>query len=159
MPSAISSPREPVEIDSISIGLPPLPSRMIEPLPNARSIWDSAASSALVLSIPPPSTTRSVLWAIFPPYDWNSQTGNTLVAIIHPAASKLDQCTRFVLGSQDVLAGREGDGPGPAPGVRVLAGFGGRTCDPPRADRIGGDDFGAIEREERHKKKPCRACN
>src|SRR5262252_8842102 len=66
MPSAISRPSEPVETASTSIGLPPLPSRMIEPLPNARSIWDSAASSALFLSIPPPSTTRSALSVILP---------------------------------------------------------------------------------------------
>ena len=56
---------EPLEMVSISTGLPPLPSRMIEPLPKARSIWESAASSAFDLSITPPSTTRNAL-AMFP---------------------------------------------------------------------------------------------
>jgi hypothetical protein len=32
---------------------------MIEPLPKARSIWESAASSAFVLSMDDPSTIRS----------------------------------------------------------------------------------------------------
>ena len=66
MPSAMSSPSEPVEMVSISIGFEPLPRRMIEPLPNARSIWESAASSAFDLSIAPPSTTRNWFCAIFP---------------------------------------------------------------------------------------------
>src|ERR1700730_11519681 len=66
MPSAISSPSDPVGTVSTSIVLLFLPSRMIEPLPKARSIWESAASSAFVLSIMlAPSTTRNVAgWAI-----------------------------------------------------------------------------------------------
>src|SRR5215217_4473952 len=55
----MSRPREPDGTVSISIALLFLPRRMIEPLPKARSIWESAASSALVLSIDDPSTTRS----------------------------------------------------------------------------------------------------
>src|SRR5688500_9437979 len=60
-PSAMSRPSEPVEMVAISTTLPSRPSRMIEPLPKARSIWLSAASSAFVLSIPVLlfSTTRS----------------------------------------------------------------------------------------------------
>src|SRR5258707_12963199 len=106
MPSAISSPREPVEIASIPLGLPPLPRRMIEPLPNARSIWDSAASSALVLSIPPPSTTRSVLWAILPSLCLEF-ADRQHPCCHHPPCRQRSKiiCTRFVLGSQDVLAG------------------------------------------------------
>jgi hypothetical protein len=51
MPSAMSSPSEPVDVDSISAtGLSP-PSRMIEPLPNCRSIWASAESSAFCRSL------------------------------------------------------------------------------------------------------------
>src|SRR3954451_16988910 len=47
----MSSPSEPVETVSISTGFAPLPSRMIEPLPNARSICDSAASIAFDFSL------------------------------------------------------------------------------------------------------------
>ena len=64
MPSAMSSPSEPVETVSMSMALAFLPSFMIEPLPKARSIWDSAASSALDLSIEAPSTTRRAAGAI-----------------------------------------------------------------------------------------------
>ena len=48
-----------LEITSTSAAFCPLPRRMIEPLPNWRSICDNAASSALVLSTKVPSTTRS----------------------------------------------------------------------------------------------------
>src|SRR5437660_11639533 len=57
----MSRPSEPVGIVSISTACLPL-SRMIEPLPKARSIWDRAASSALVLSTEGPSTTRRFGW-------------------------------------------------------------------------------------------------
>ena len=51
MPSAMSSPMEPVEIASMSsAGVEP--SRMIEPLPKLRSICASADSSAFCLSMP-----------------------------------------------------------------------------------------------------------
>src|ERR1700716_1252808 len=102
MPSAISSPSEPVGTVSTSMVLLFLPSRMIEPLPKARSIWESAASSAFVLSIMlAPSTTRNVAgWAI----------ATLLMAMIlraHNAgcdgAPSRNQCTLFVLGSQYVL--------------------------------------------------------
>ncbi len=58
MPSAMSSPSEPVDIASTSIVLSFLPSRMIEPLPNWRSIWLKAADRAFDLSMDDPSTTR-----------------------------------------------------------------------------------------------------
>ena len=58
MPSAMSSPRDPVEMASTSMRLSLAPSRMMEPLPKFLSIWASAASSAFCLSMPPPSTTR-----------------------------------------------------------------------------------------------------
>ena len=51
MPSAMSRPSEPVGTVAISTSGSFLPSRMIEPLPKARSIWPSAASSAFDLSI------------------------------------------------------------------------------------------------------------
>src|SRR3954447_11643420 len=61
-PSAMSSPSEPVDTVSISTGFWPLPSRMIDPLPKARSIWDRAASRAFVLSMDEPSTRRRADW-------------------------------------------------------------------------------------------------
>src|SRR4051794_23209690 len=104
MPSAISSPSDPVGTVSTSIVLLFLPSRMIEPLPKARSIWESAASSAFVLSmLLAPSTTRNVAgWAI----------ATLLMAMILRAdnagcgaPTPRNQCTLFVLGSQYVLLG------------------------------------------------------
>src|ERR671921_1080679 len=55
-PSARSSAKAPVEIEA-TLGSPSSPMRMIEPLPNWRSICDTAASIALFLS---PATLRSV---------------------------------------------------------------------------------------------------
>ena len=57
MPSAMSRPSEPVEIASTSMLWSLAPRRMTEPLPCIFSIWESAASSAFILSIAPPSTT------------------------------------------------------------------------------------------------------
>src|ERR1700728_3210523 len=54
----MSRPSDPVGTVSISTAFWFLPRRMIEPLPNARSICDRAASSALVLSTLVPSTRR-----------------------------------------------------------------------------------------------------
>src|SRR5208283_2948404 len=59
MPSAMSSPSEPVDTVSTSIAAMFLPSRMIEPLPKLRSICESAASRAFDLSMEVPSTRRS----------------------------------------------------------------------------------------------------
>src|SRR5690606_19226330 len=50
MPSAMSSDSEPVEVDEISATGLSAPSRMIEPLPNCRSICASAEASAFSLS-------------------------------------------------------------------------------------------------------------
>ncbi|MNN36153.1 hypothetical protein D3C81_1500370 [compost metagenome] len=50
MPSAMSSPSEPVETLSISFTKPPLPSFITEPLPKARSICAIAASRARCFS-------------------------------------------------------------------------------------------------------------
>src|SRR5436190_17557792 len=54
----MSSPSEPDEIVSISIERSFLPSFITEPLPNWRSIWESAADSAFDLSMEEPSTIR-----------------------------------------------------------------------------------------------------
>src|SRR5947199_1206631 len=57
----MSSPSEPEEMVSTSMERSFLPSFITEPLPNWRSIWDSAADSALVLSMEDPSTIRSAV--------------------------------------------------------------------------------------------------
>src|SRR3979409_1565006 len=54
----MSSPSEPDEMVSTSIERSFLPSFITEPLPNWRSIWESAADRALVLSMEDPSTIR-----------------------------------------------------------------------------------------------------
>src|SRR5689334_17629387 len=54
----MSSPSEPEEIVSMSIERSFLPSFITEPLPNCRSIWESAADSAFDLSMEEPSTIR-----------------------------------------------------------------------------------------------------
>ena len=59
MPSAMSRPSEPVEMASTSTAFSFWPRRMMEPLPQFRSICEIAASSAFSLSISAPSTRRS----------------------------------------------------------------------------------------------------
>src|SRR5437660_9532670 len=77
-PSAISSPSEPEEIVSMSIERSFLPSFITEPLPNWRSIWESAADRALVLSMEDPSTIRrAVADIIRAPYGGDSRAGQT----------------------------------------------------------------------------------
>src|SRR6185437_12044521 len=61
IPSAISSPSEPDDTVSTSIERSFLPSFITLPLPNWRSIWDSAADRALLLSMEDPSTIRRAL--------------------------------------------------------------------------------------------------
>src|ERR1700686_1166881 len=103
MPSAISRPSEPVETTSMSIDLSFLPSRMIEPLPKLRSIWESAASRAFVLSMDDPSTRRSAAapaLMIRAPYGRDSEGQQRS----GPCPAMLRQhCTRSVLCSQYVL--------------------------------------------------------
>src|SRR5579863_2441362 len=68
MPSARSSPSEPVETDSISTTLPLSPSFITEPLPKARSICASAASSARCLSESPcPTSLKAALLIVDDP--------------------------------------------------------------------------------------------
>src|ERR1700738_98861 len=100
MPSAMSSPGEPVETVSISPAARLLPSRMIEPLPKLRSICESAASRAFDLSMEAPSTRRSAAAvAIAPtPYDRDSEDRQRKLP-----APVSGECTPFVLGSQYVL--------------------------------------------------------
>src|SRR5260370_20374939 len=54
----MSSPSEPEEMVSTSMERSFLPNFITEPLPNWRSIWESAADRALVLSMEDPSTIR-----------------------------------------------------------------------------------------------------
>src|SRR5947209_11889237 len=72
----MSSPSEPEEIVSISIERSFLPSRITEPLPNWRSIWESAAARALDLSMEDPSTIRRAVADIGgAPYGGDSRAG------------------------------------------------------------------------------------
>src|SRR5207249_10385701 len=74
----MSSPSEPEEIVSMSIERSFLPSFITEPLPNWRSIWESAADRALVLSMEDPSTIRrAVADIIRAPYGGDSRAGQT----------------------------------------------------------------------------------
>src|SRR5712671_2920282 len=74
----MSSPSEPEEMVSISIERSFLPSRITEPLPNWRSIWESAADRALVLSMEDPSTIRRAVADILrAPYGGDSRAGQT----------------------------------------------------------------------------------
>src|SRR5205807_7716585 len=69
----MSRPSEPVDTVSMSIACMFLPSRMIEPLPNCRSICDSAASRAFDLSMDGPSTRRSAALISRAPYGRDSE--------------------------------------------------------------------------------------
>src|ERR1700704_6918356 len=74
----MSSPSEPEEMVSISIERSFLPSLITEPLPNWRSIWESAADRALVLSMEDPSTIRRAVADIGgAPYGEDSLAGQT----------------------------------------------------------------------------------
>src|SRR3954464_15779668 len=74
----MSSPSDPDEMVSISIERSFLPSFITEPLPNWRSIWESAADRALVLSMEDPSTIRRAEADIGrAPYGGDSLAGQT----------------------------------------------------------------------------------
>src|SRR5205809_6064648 len=81
---------------------------MIEPLPKFRSIWDSATSSALdlSLSIEFPSTTRNVAAAIASLLMTGIRRSDKRAPLParHPESMK-NHCTLFVLCSQYVLFG------------------------------------------------------
>src|SRR4051794_22020154 len=96
----MSSPSEPDEMVSTSIERSFLPSFITEPLPNCRSIWDSAADRALVLSMEDPSTIRRAETDMGrAPYGEDSLAGQ----MAGPESGLMEQCTLFVLGSQYVL--------------------------------------------------------
>src|ERR1700752_706007 len=77
----MSSPSEPEEMVSTSMERSFLPSFITEPLPNWRSICESAADRALVLSMEDPSTIRRAVADIGrAPYGGDSLAGQTVAA-------------------------------------------------------------------------------
>src|SRR3954471_7527574 len=106
----MSSPSEPDEMVSTSIERSFLPSFMTEPLPNWRSIWESAADRALVLSIEDPSTIRRAVADIGgAPYGGDSLAGQKgrgkgqlIERDTQVMEQLMEQCTLFVPGSQYV---------------------------------------------------------
>src|SRR5215210_1110880 len=81
-----------------------LPSFMTEPLPNWRSIWESAADRALVLSIEDPSTIRRAVADIGrAPYGGDSLAGQTRRGKPEVMEQVMEQCTPSVPCSQYVL--------------------------------------------------------
>src|ERR1700759_2405118 len=101
----MASPSEPVDTVSTSIERSFLPSFITEPLPNWRSIWESAADSALDLSMEDPSTIRRAEADIGgAPYGGDSLAGQTGAAVENRAIDQLmEPRTTFVLCSQYVL--------------------------------------------------------
>src|SRR4051812_25317605 len=97
----MSSPSDPDEIVSTSIERSFLPSFITEPLPNWRSIWESAAARALVLSMEDPSTIRRAVADIgSAPYGEDSLAGQRQESNFR----RLEVLrTTFVLCSQYVL--------------------------------------------------------
>src|SRR6478609_8214127 len=92
---------------SMSIERSFLPSFITEPLPNWRSIWESAADRALVLSIEDPSTIRRAVADMGAPYGGDSLAGQTARMLrdwsISGIRLTMTSCTTFVLCSQYVL--------------------------------------------------------
>src|ERR1700680_2612870 len=107
----MSSPSEPEEIVSMSIERSFLPSFITEPFPNWRSIWESAADRALVLSMEDPSTIRRAVADIGrAPYGGDSLAGQTdgnncckngeaaTDGTMYPICSQFAICSFWVLG-------------------------------------------------------------
>src|ERR1700761_4308399 len=106
----MSSPSEPEETVSTSIERSFLPSFITEPLPNWRSIWESAADRAFDLSMEDPSTIRRAVADIgSAPYGGDSRAGQTAMWI-ERCFSLWKLCTTFVPCSQYVLFAAEGTG-------------------------------------------------
>src|SRR3954447_17473411 len=100
----MSSPSEPDEMVSTSIERSFLPSFITEPLPNCRSIWESAAVRALVLSMEEPSTIRRAETDMGrAPYGGDSLEGQTKRRRNSRGTNLMEHCTLFVLRSQYVL--------------------------------------------------------
>src|SRR6202035_4653174 len=99
----MSSPSEPEEMVSTSIERSFLPSFITEPLPNWRSIWESAADRALVLSMEDPSTIRRAVADIGSCSLWRGFARGTNGTAIQAVIVIGEQRTLFVLCSQYVL--------------------------------------------------------
>src|ERR1700750_3069448 len=100
----MSSPSEPDEIVSTSIERSFLPSFITEPLPNCRSIWESAADRALVLSMEDPSTIRRAETDMGrAPYGGDSLAGQMAVARVGPDGTMYPICSQFAICSQKYL--------------------------------------------------------
>src|SRR5713226_6954014 len=97
----MSSPSEPEEMVSISIERSFLPSRITEPLPNWRSIWESAADRALVLSMEDPSTIRRAVADMGrAPYGGDSlagQTGDGTHEPVNADGTTYPICSKFAI--------------------------------------------------------------
>src|SRR5258708_10038494 len=95
MPSAMSRPREPVETASVASPRSRLPLVSTEPLPNARSIWLSAASSARLRSeFCSLATTRKAACAMRYLLRYSTAPADPQA---NPAAGGGNKSTRFVL--------------------------------------------------------------
>src|SRR5207253_9468274 len=94
----MSSPSEPDEIVSTSIERSFLPSFITEPLPNWRSICESAAVRALVLSMEEPSTIRRAETDMGDaPYGEDSREGQTAAAGIGQSGALYTVCSPFAI--------------------------------------------------------------
>src|SRR5579859_1163360 len=94
----MSSPSEPEEMVSTSIERSFLPSLMTEPLPNCRSIWESAADRALVLSMEDPSTIRRAVADMGgAPYGGDSRAGQTAAKRVISDWELYPICSRFAI--------------------------------------------------------------
>src|SRR5579883_2627534 len=94
----MSSPSEPDEIVSTSIERSFLPSFMTEPLPNWRSIWDSAADSALDLSMEEPSTIRRAgADILLTPYEGDSLGRQTVGEGSGDLRTTYTVCSKFAI--------------------------------------------------------------
>src|SRR3981189_466701 len=100
----MSSPSGPDEMVSTSIERSFLPSFITEPLPNCRSIWDSAAARALVLSMEDPSTIRRAETDMGrAPYGGGSLEGQTAGGESGPDGTLYPICSQFAICSQKYL--------------------------------------------------------
>src|SRR3954467_15774571 len=94
----MSSPSEPDEMVSTSIERSFLPSFITEPLPNCRSIWESAAARALVLSMEDPSTIRRAETDMGrAPYGGDSLEGQTALGEPGPDGTLYPVCSLFAI--------------------------------------------------------------
>src|SRR3954470_24014873 len=96
----MSSPSEPEETASTSIERSFLPSFITEPLPNCRSIWESAAARALLLSMEDPSTIRRAVVDIGSCSLWrgfargtNGWRGGAAIKSMYPICSRFAICS------------------------------------------------------------------